>query len=65
MTDQPTTGPGAMREARYSEVHYLFGTEPIDSLRDQAALLPAGRVLCLAEGRNAGLLAVAVQPFRA
>lgn len=61
MTDQPFSGPSAMWEARYGAPHYVFGTEPNDFLRDQVAALPAGRVLCLAEGegRNAVFLAEA------
>ena len=46
-------------DARYAEAGWAFGTEPNDFLREQAHHLPAGRVLCLAEGegRNAVWLA--------
>jgi SAM-dependent methyltransferase len=46
-------------DARYAEEGWAFGTEPNDFLREQAHLLPPGRVLCLAEGqgRNAVWLA--------
>lgn len=46
-------------DARYSEPGWAFGTEPNEFLREHAHLLPAGRVLCLAEGegRNAVWLA--------
>ena len=46
-------------DARYAEPGWAFGTEPNDFLREQAHLLPSGRVLCLAEGegRNAVWLA--------
>jgi len=46
-------------DARYAEPEWAFGTDPNDFLREEAARLPAGRVLCLAEGqgRNAVWLA--------
>jgi SAM-dependent methyltransferase len=46
-------------DARYAEPGYRFGTDPNDFLRDEAARIPAGRVLCLAdgEGRNSVWLA--------
>lgn len=46
-------------DARYSGPDWAFGTEPNDFLRDRAGDLPAGPVLCLAEGqgRNAVFLA--------
>ena len=46
-------------DARYAEPEWAFGTEPNDFLREEANRLPAGRVLCLAEGqgRNAVWLA--------
>lgn len=44
---------------RYSTSDFVFGTEPNDFLRSVAAHIPAGPVLCLAEGegRNAVFLA--------
>ncbi|MBI2511834.1 MAG: class I SAM-dependent methyltransferase [Opitutae bacterium] len=46
-------------ENRYSTPDFIFGTEPNDFLRSVAAEIPAGPVLCLAEGegRNAVFLA--------
>jgi SAM-dependent methyltransferase len=44
---------------RYGEEGWAFGTEPNDFLREQAHLIPEGRVLCLGEGegRNSVFLA--------
>ena len=44
---------------RYRREDYAYGTEPNDFLRGEAARIPAGRVLCLAdgEGRNGVFLA--------
>lgn len=46
-------------EKRYAAPDFVFGTEPNDFLRSVAAEIPAGPVLCLAEGegRNAVFLA--------
>lgn len=46
-------------EKRYAAPDFVFGTEPNDFLRSVAAKIPAGPVLCLAEGegRNAVFLA--------
>lgn len=46
-------------DARYGGADYAYGTEPNDLVRDEAARIPAGPVLCLAEGegRNAVFLA--------
>jgi SAM-dependent methyltransferase len=57
MTDAPS--PRAMWEQRYDTEAYLFGTEPNGFLRSSLPKLPAGAVLCLAEGegRNAVFLA--------
>lgn len=46
-------------ENRYSTPDFVFGTEPNDFLRSVADQIPAGPVLCLAEGegRNAVFLA--------
>jgi SAM-dependent methyltransferase len=43
-----------MWNERYSQPGFAYGTEPNDFLRDQASLIPKGRVLALAdgEGRN-------------
>ncbi len=57
MTDGPT--PRSMWEQRFSADTYVYGTEPNEFLRNNVATLPAGNVLCLAEGegRNAVFLA--------
>ncbi len=46
-------------DARYAEPGYAYGTEPNQFLASVAELIPAGPVLCLAEGqgRNAVFLA--------
>ena len=51
--------PRGLWEERFSPEAYLFGTDPNEFLRDSVAMLPAGSVLCLAEGegRNAVFLA--------
>ena len=43
-----------MWNERYSQPGFAYGTEPNDFLRDNASLIPTGRVLALAdgEGRN-------------
>jgi SAM-dependent methyltransferase len=48
-----------MWDERYQGEEYVYGTSPNDFLRCQAAHLPKGRILCLAEGegRNAVFLA--------
>lgn len=48
-----------MWDERYASEEYVYGTEPNDFLRAQAARIPNGRVLCLAdgEGRNGVWLA--------
>lgn len=48
-----------MWDERYAESDYAYGTAPNDFLREQAGRIPAGPVLCLAEGegRNAVWLA--------
>jgi len=51
--------PSSFWNSRYAEPGFAYGTQPNDFLREQAALLPAGTALCLAEGegRNAVHLA--------
>jgi SAM-dependent methyltransferase len=46
-------------DERYAGREYAYGVEPNEFLRDEAARIPAGPVLCLAEGegRNAVYLA--------
>ena len=48
-----------MWDERYSADEYAYGKEPNDFLRQHARLIPAGKVLCLAdgEGRNSVYLA--------
>jgi len=49
----------AFWDERYRGEDYVYGTEPNDFLQAEAARIPVGRVLCLAEGegRNAVFLA--------
>ena len=51
--------PAAFWDARFRENGFAYGELPNDFLREQAAVLPLGRTLCLAEGegRNAVHLA--------
>lgn len=48
-----------MWDERYQGEGFVYGTDPNDFLRSQIDYLPAGRILCLAEGegRNAVFLA--------
>ena len=48
-----------MWDQRYATDDYVYGTEPNDFLRQQAQVIPQGKVLCLAdgEGRNSVYLA--------
>lgn len=59
MTHGPASTPQAFWDRRYSESGYAYGEQPNDFLREQAASLPLGEALCLAEGegRNAVHLA--------
>ena len=54
-------------DRRYAAGAYAFGTEPNDFLIEAAPLIPAGPVLCLAEGegRNAVWLAARGHPVTA
>ena len=47
-----------MWDERYSEAGFAYGTKPNDFLRENLEKLPAGKILCLAEGegRNAVFL---------
>jgi hypothetical protein len=44
-----------MWDERYSGETHAYGTEPNDFLKEMAARLPTGKILCLGEGegRNA------------
>ncbi len=48
-----------MWDQKYSAEHYIYGTEPNHFLEKNFSVIPAGKVLCLAEGegRNAVFLA--------
>ena len=50
---------GDQWDRRFSADRYLYGTEPVEFLRENISRLPKGRALCLAagEGRNAVWLA--------
>lgn len=47
--------PAPFWDQRFAETGFAYGDQPNDFLREQAAQLPVGRALCLAEGegRNA------------
>jgi SAM-dependent methyltransferase len=51
--------PAPFWDQRFAETGFAYGDQPNDFLREQAAQLPVGRALCLAEGegRNAVHLA--------
>jgi SAM-dependent methyltransferase len=53
------TDPRQFWDARFAEAGFAYGTQPNDFLREQAASLPLGDSLCLAEGegRNGVFLA--------
>jgi SAM-dependent methyltransferase len=55
----PLSHPASFWSGRYAELGYAYGEQPNDFLLDQAAALPPGDALCLAEGegRNAVHLA--------
>jgi SAM-dependent methyltransferase len=44
--------PQRFWDARYGEPGFAYGSEPNDFLREQAAHLPTGEALCLAEGEG-------------
>ncbi|MEX2045502.1 MAG: methyltransferase domain-containing protein, partial [Opitutus sp.] len=54
-------------DERYSAANYAYGTEPNEFVAAMAAHIPAGPVLCLAEGegRNAVFLAKCGHPVTA
>lgn len=51
-------------DERYSTTHYVYGTEPNDFLRQMATTLPAGPVLCLAEGEGRNAVSLAQRGHR-
>jgi SAM-dependent methyltransferase len=50
-------------DERYDTDEFVYGTEPNDFLRENADLLPPGRVLCLAEGEGRNAVWLAGQGF--
>ena len=52
-----------MWDERYRGEDYVYGTAPNDFLRDQIEHIPAGRVLCLAEGEGRNAVFLAEQGF--
>ena len=53
-----------MWDERYQGEDYVYGTAPNDFLRDQIERIPAGRVLCLAEGEGRNAVFLAEHGFR-
>jgi SAM-dependent methyltransferase len=52
-----------MWDSRYSQNDYFFGAEPNDFLREQAGQIPAGPVLCIAEGQGRNAVFLAAQGY--
>ncbi len=52
-----------MWDERYQREEYVYGTAPNDFLRSQIGHIPAGRVLCLAEGEGRNAVFLAEQGF--
>lgn len=52
-----------MWDERYQGEEYVYGTVPNDFLRSQVGNVPAGRVLCLAEGEGRNAVFLAEQGF--
>jgi SAM-dependent methyltransferase len=48
----PPADPVQFWDARYGDTDFAYGDQPNDFLREQAALLPPGDALCLAEGEG-------------
>jgi len=53
-----------MWDERYSSDEYAYGKEPNDFLRNHAGIIPAGRVLCLAEGEGRNAVYLAEQGYQ-
>ena len=53
-----------MWDERYRGEEYVYGTAPNDFLRSQVGNVPAGRVLCLAEGEGRNAVFLAEQGLR-
>lgn len=53
-----------MWDERYSAEGYVYGTEPNGFLAAKADLLPAGRILCLAEGEGRNAVWLAEQGYQ-
>lgn len=52
-----------MWDERYQGEDFVYGTAPNDFLRSQVGQLPAGRILCLAEGEGRNAVFLAEQGF--
>jgi len=50
--------------ARYAEEDFAYGTEPNEFLQVQSAKMPAGRVLCIAEGEGRNAVYLAAQGYQ-
>jgi len=50
--------------ARYAEEDFAYGTEPNEFLQVQSAKMPAGRVLCIAEGEGRNAVYLATQGYQ-
>lgn len=56
-------GPKDQWEQRYGIDEYFYGVEPNDFLRDNVQQIPAGQVLCLADGEGRNSVFVATQGY--
>jgi endonuclease YncB( thermonuclease family) len=52
MPDIPAPHPRQFWDDRYSEEEWAYGRQANDFLQQQAASLPVGDALCLAEGQG-------------
>ncbi|NTV14487.1 MAG: class I SAM-dependent methyltransferase [Desulfobulbaceae bacterium] len=53
-----------MWDERYASEEFVYGTEPNDFLRESVRYLPAGKVLCLAEGEGRNSVFLAASGYR-
>lgn len=53
-----------MWDQRFSSDEYIYGTEPNEFLRENAAVIPKGDILCLAEGEGRNAVFLAKQGYR-
>lgn len=56
-------GPKEQWEQRYGADEYFYGVDPNDFLRDNARQIPAGQVLCLADGEGRNSVFIATQGY--